>query len=62
MSNDIAVEEQQHRPLDGRKPRGIGSRILRIIWDNDDKSVEERKFVSKLDSMLLTIVRPLQAG
>lgn len=35
---------------------GLGTKILRIIWDNDDKSREERKFVHKLDSVLLTTV------
>jgi hypothetical protein len=36
----------------GRKSNGIGSKIL----DNDDKTVEERKFVHKLDCVLMTIV------
>jgi hypothetical protein len=40
----------------GRKSNGIGSKILRVIWDNDDKTVEERKFVHKLDCVLMTIV------
>ncbi|KAF9064790.1 MFS general substrate transporter [Rhodocollybia butyracea] len=32
-----------------------GSRISRVIWDRDDKSEEERKFVRRLDWGLMTI-------
>jgi hypothetical protein len=32
--------------------RGIG----KVVWDNDDKSDEERRFVRKLDCLLMTIV------
>ncbi|KAL0579293.1 hypothetical protein V5O48_002691 [Marasmius crinis-equi] len=37
------------------RKRSIGSRISRIVWDRDDKSEEERKFVRRLDLGLMTI-------
>lgn len=40
----------------GHRSNSIGTKILRVIWDNDDKTVEERKFVHKLDSVMMTIV------
>jgi hypothetical protein len=46
----------------GRKSNGIGSKTLRVIWDNDDKTVEERKFVHKLDCVLMTIVSQFRSS
>ncbi|KIY50074.1 MFS general substrate transporter [Fistulina hepatica ATCC 64428] len=33
----------------------IGARISRVVWDRDDKSEEERRFVRRLDLGLMTI-------
>lgn len=37
----------------------FGRGVSRVVWDNDDKSDEERRFVRKLDCLLMTIVSPL---
>lgn len=52
----MTEEYKEDVQLGEKKATGIRSKIVRIIWDNDDKTVEERRFVRKLDSILLTIV------
>lgn len=39
----------------GHRSNGFGTKIARLVWDNDDKTVEERKFVHKLDCVMMTI-------
>jgi hypothetical protein len=56
MSSREAAPDELNILEQGHKSRGIGNKILRIIWDNDDKTDEERRFVHKLDSVLMTIV------
>jgi hypothetical protein len=56
MSSREAASDELNILEQGHKSRGIGNKILRIIWDNDDKTDEERRFVHKLDSVLMTIV------
>ncbi|KAI9631777.1 MFS general substrate transporter [Dioszegia hungarica] len=47
--------EAQHEEMDAPRSNSIGSKIRRIVWDSDNKSEVERKFVRKLDCALLTI-------
>lgn len=54
----IAQVEAQHEELEAPRSNSIGSKIRRIVWDSDNKSEVERKFVRKLDCALLTIVSP----
>jgi hypothetical protein len=56
MASRATAEDDVNILEKGHKSTGIGTKILRVIWDNDDKTVEERKFVHKLDSVLMTIV------
>lgn len=34
----------------------FGRGVSKVVWDNDDKPEEERRFVRKLDCLLMTIV------
>lgn len=49
-SNEVAAPAPTTQPK-----RSLGARISRVLWDRDDKSDEERRFVFKLDCYLLSI-------
>lgn len=43
-------------PVETTKSATLAGRISRIVWDRDEKSEEERKFVQRLDIGLMTTI------
>ncbi len=54
-SPDVSQSAHSDETTPPAKP-SLAGRISKIVWDRDDKSEEERKFVQRLDLGLLTAI------
>lgn len=52
----LEAQEGPIGAIETQKPRTLRQKILGVVWDTFDKSPEERRFLTKADTWIMTYI------